>query len=252
MKARYLKELTLDRLREEVPANLDRYRDGHAFAELLNDRSLFFESKQELNVELLDTLLKPTDNFYEVENCLIVFQGLRDLTPFDARDERIWVYLCHTIGLEYAKARWPIPNDDEKAIQHIRIHFFARNGRAIERDNALSRLWWMAYLCSRVQNMELVDALKVLLYRTDVRAQLIEHPSMSQNVDVFSAIIRTFDWSLANGRVLLERDNNRRFIREMNAVGGYRSLDALTADYIQSIVDDVATTSNIGKAKEAG
>src|SRR3546814_4359590 len=86
---------------------------------------------------------------FEVENCLAVHEYLEALSPYEARDERLWSYLTHTSMLQYTRARWPIPSDDDKAVPHIETHFFARTNRQIERDNAVSRLWWMAHLCTK-------------------------------------------------------------------------------------------------------
>src|SRR5262249_2682626 len=76
-----------------------------------------------------------------------------------------------------------------RAGTHVRTHFFAKEHRQVERDNAGSRLWWMAHLCRRVKGLELRDSLNVLLYRADVRASIIERPTVSQNSNLFSAVI---------------------------------------------------------------
>lgn len=111
---------------------------------------------------------------------------MSELSPYEARDERLWAHITHTHMLEYARKRWPIPEDPVAAVGHIRAHFFAKEQRQIERDNAASRLWWMAHLCGRVRGLELSDTLKVFLYRTDVRASIIERPTVSQNRNLFS------------------------------------------------------------------
>lgn len=52
-------------------------------------------------------------------------QAMGGMSHYLARDERIWVYLTHTTLLSYARTRWPIPEDNEKAVKHIKSHFFA-------------------------------------------------------------------------------------------------------------------------------
>jgi hypothetical protein len=64
---------------------------------------------------------------YDAENCQACYAGMPGLTPYEARDERLWVYLTHTLHLNYVRARWPIPADDMLAISHIRTHFFAES-----------------------------------------------------------------------------------------------------------------------------
>ena len=60
------------------------------------------------------------------------------MTPYLARDARIWCYLTHTYLLEYSRNRWPIPADDEKAVKHIVSHFFTKGVRGFERDIVIS------------------------------------------------------------------------------------------------------------------
>jgi hypothetical protein len=141
--------------------------------------------------------------------------------------------------LEYARKRWPIPADSDAAIGHVRAHFFAREQRQIERDNAASRLWWMAHLCERVNQMQLSDALKVFLHRTDVRASIIERPSVSQNVNLFSTIIRHLHDSYTGRQRLFERTIFRKFMREINSIGGVQLLDAMPEQQIATVVDEI-------------
>ena len=190
IKARFLRRTALDPLREMIPQNLEAYRTGD-FAYLLADHALYFEVQFSIDTDRLADLEAPDEGeLHDVENCQTCYQSMVGLTPYEARDERLWAYITHTYMLEYARKRWPIPPDSDAAVGHIRAHFFAREQRQIERDNAASRLWWMAHLCERVNQMQLSDALKVFLHRTDVRASIIERPSVSQNVNLFSTIIR--------------------------------------------------------------
>src|SRR5437879_1825323 len=168
MKARYLKQTTLEELREAVADNIEVYRSG-SFSYLEADFSKFFESGFDVEEARIETFRVPdaTGQYFEKHNCLVCYEALPGLTPYEARDERLWAYLTHTLLLEYTRRRWEIPVDDEAAVGHIRKHFFAKDKRSIERDNAASRLWWMAYLCQRVPQLSLPDALQVLLYRSD-------------------------------------------------------------------------------------
>ena len=57
----------------------------------------------------------------------------------------MWVYLCHCDCPQYVTARWlgRRPDKDEDAVREVRNHFFAVGNRALIRDNAVSRLWWL-------------------------------------------------------------------------------------------------------------
>lgn len=191
-----------------------------------------------LDTEKLANLVRPDDHeLYDIDNCQICYASMHGLTPYEARDERLWAYMTHTFMLQYARTRWPIPTDTVTAVAHVRTHFFAKDQRQIERNNAASRLWWMAHLCDRVRGLQLSDSLRAFLYRTDVRASIIERPTVSQNLNVFSAIIRKLQESYSSHRRLFERTTFRRLMQEINSIGGVQVLDTMTEAQIADIID---------------
>ncbi|RWO32347.1 MAG: hypothetical protein EOS10_11655 [Mesorhizobium sp.] len=239
-KIRILRHAALGALRADVERNLSRYRDGDfefLRADLLNWR----DATGTIDEEALRGLKVGFGPEFELENCQAVYASLPQLTPYEARDERLWTYFCHVQLLDYSRNRWPIPEDDERAAAHIRLHFFARDKRGIERNNAVSRLWWMAHLCSRVVGLESTAALRILLEKTDIRANIIERPTVSQSVPLFSAILCELAASQESDGRLLERAHYRRLMAEINSIGGYRLLDYLRADEARHLVAAAAT-----------
>lgn len=235
---RLLRARTIQLLANDIPRNLDRYRSGE-FDFLNADPSSYFESTQSLNDAMLSEVHCDANNHREVECCIAIFRAMGSIPPYLARDSRIWIYLTHTLLLEYARKRWPIPKDDEKAISHIKKHFFVAGTRGIERDNAASRLWWMAALCNRVQGLTLEDSLKAFLHQYDVRANVIERPTTSQSIPVFSAIIKKLHASLANqDEKLFERERFRSVMKQLNVKGGIKLLGVLSEAELNKIVEE--------------
>lgn len=242
MKARFLKLAALDDLRGNVPRNLASYRAGE-FAWLGADPAHWFEVDVDLKEELLWRLRAPDgEALFEKENCALLYRAMERVTPYQARDERLWTYLTHVTLLGYSRQRWPIPADDEAAAVHVRKHFFAREKRQVERDNAASRLWWMSHLCARARELDLEQSLETLLFRSDVRANIIERPTSSQCTEVFAAIVRRLSLSLAGEKALFERTVFRQFMREINSVGGFKLLDCLSAQQVEAIIDEIIAT----------
>lgn len=239
MKARLLKAVSLEHLRAAIPANLEAYRsDGFDYLE--DDPSFWFEHSVEVDLDSLKALKAPSGgSFYEVENCEIVYSSLKSLSPYDARDERFWVYFSHTVLLDHARRRWPIPTDDAEATAHIAKHWFARDKRQVERDQVGSRLWWMGHLCARVEDVDPDLALRAFLFRSDVRANLVERPTVSQSVNLFGAIVRRLAQSFSGKQSLFERRAFRRLMMEINSAGGYRLLDCLPATEIEQLLDTI-------------
>ena len=160
MKINFLKANKVQELFSKVPEHLELYRAGK-FEFLMDDTSYNFESNQDFDENKLAEISCTKDNLKEVENCILIYQALGNISHYLARDERLWVFLTHTFLLEYTRTRWPIPDDNEKAIKHIKTHFFCVGARGIERNNAASRLWWLASLCSRANGISFEEALKI-------------------------------------------------------------------------------------------
>ena len=239
MKVRLLRERALSELRAAVGENLARYRSGH-FSHLAVDPSLSFESDIELDEEMIANLKAPIqEENFEAENCMTMLAALKLLTPFQTADERFWAMLSHTILLRHARVRWPIPQDDQAAIKHILTHFFGSTERQLERDNVGARLWWMAHLCSRVKGLPLKQTLEILLFRSDVRANIVERPTTAQSVSIFTALIHKLAKSYQGQKKLFERQAFRNLMVRINGLGGYRLLDALDSKAIERLIDEV-------------
>jgi len=237
MKARMIKTAKAQELFNSVSDNLSIYRSGD-FHYLMTDSTVYFEIDLEIDNSLLSSIGCTDKDHNEAVNCSIIYHAMGDLTPYLARDERLWIYLTHTSLLTYTRKRWLIPDDDEKAIKHIQNHFFGIGARGIERDNAASRLWWMASLCSRVEGLALDDALNSLLYQYDVRANLIERPTTSQNINVFSAVIMLLNESYKGDKSLFEREKFREVMKQLNLKGGTKVIGALSPTNVVEIIKE--------------
>ena len=178
-------------------------------------------------------------------NALTVYQGLSELTPHQASDERLWVYLCHQERPEYVAGRWlnARPAEDAKAIQEVKNHFFAVGNRALIRDNGLSRLWWLGKIATDVAPEDPHEFLNILLHRQDVRSALIERPSVSMNRQVLRVIYQEMQRHWSNGGQLFERETFRRWMRALNRRGGVILLDALPDKALADLVHEEAERS---------
>lgn len=239
MKARLLKADILDDLRSNIRQNLGLYRNGD-FNDLIVDTSNWIEIDVNINEKKLAELKVPdAGDLFELENCIIASEALAEIRPYGARDERLWTYLTHTILLEYSRKRWPIPDDDEAAIIYVQNHFFGKEKRQIERDNAISRLWWISHLCSRVPSIKLETGLQAFLFRADVRASIIERPTTSQSLPLFTTLIKKLAQSFEGSKALFEREVFRKMMREINSVGGSRLLDCLDLPQVELVLDGI-------------
>lgn len=240
MKARFFKEKYLKELELNIAENLELYRTGN-FDFQANNTDNYFEASFDVDEVKLKSLLPSNKNEAEVQNCMLIFEAMQNLTHFHARDARLWVYLTHTVLLPYSRARWTIPADNEAAIKFIKDHFFCIANRGVERNNAASRLWWLAALCNRTQGLNLKDALTTLLYQSDVRASIIERPTTSQCLNIFSAILRKLHESYHSDKKLFERSIMREAMKKLNLAGGVKLLGVLPEQQVNVIVAECLT-----------
>ena len=179
----------------------------------------------------------------DVENALIVFDALSGLTPHQASIERMWAYLCHNDHLQYVTARWLSrrPEKDDIAIRNVRNHFFAAGNRALIRDNAISRLWWLGKIAHEVDSENPREFLTILLHRQDVRSALIERPSISMNRRILRAIYQVMRGHWADGGSLFVRETFRSWMIALNRRGGVVLLDALPKESLGELLREEAS-----------
>lgn len=237
MKARFFRSPVVQRLGASIQDNLELYRTG-TFDAFIDEPANYFEAELSIKEEILATICCEKDNFNEVDSCMKMYHSLCGISQYLARDERLWVYLSHASLLTYTRIRWPIPTNNEKAIKHIQAHFFCAGARGIERDNSASRLWWMASLCNRAAGIQLTEALTCFLHQSDVRANIVERPTTSQNVTIFSAVLKRLNQSYNGDKALFDREKFRAIMKELNLRGGVKLLAALPEPTIERILDE--------------
>ena len=178
----------------------------------------------------------------DVENALIVHEALSGLTPHQASIERMWVYLCHRDCPQYVSERWlgQRPEKDEDAVREVRNHFFAVGNRALIRDNAVSRLWWLGKIAHDIDPENPREFLTILLHRQDVRSALIERPSVSTNRRVLCGIYEVMREHWSDGGALFAREAFRSWMIALNRRGGVVLLDALPKQPLRSLLREEA------------
>jgi hypothetical protein len=95
----------------------------------------------------------------------------------------------------------------------------------------------MAAICKRIEGLDLERSLEVFLHQSDVRANIVERPTTSQNVLVLSAIVKKLDESYRSDKELYSREKFRNVMKELNLQGGIKLLEVLDGKEINKIVE---------------
>ena len=253
MKLRYYTEAAVERLRDTVAERLDWYYDpqGVPGDPMLTAADATRESRLEAQ-NIADKLVLPDDlpkgdggnptGVADAASALAVYEALKDLTPQQAADERLWTYLCHVEYPRYVARRWLTsrPENDDAAARNVRNHFFARGNRPLIRDNGLSRLWWLGSIAYEVEADAPHEFLERLLHRQDVRSALIERPSVSMNRQVLCSINAVMREYWQRDKSLFERNSFRAWMIGLNRRGGVVLLDALPKEPLAELLNEEA------------
>ena len=248
---RYYASETVEKLRSTVAERLDWY-----YAPENRRSKLPFDGMREskLPAPALSGRLSMDDKWpssTDVENAIIVYRALSDLTPHQASIERMWTHLSHWDCPEYIARRWlkQRPEKEDVAIRKVLNHFFASGNRALIRDNGVSRLWWLGRIAHETAPANPREFLTILLHRQDVRSALIERPSVSMNRRVLRAIYTIMKDSWINGGRLFERETFRSWMIALNRRGGVVLLDALPDEALGQLLREEADGALAAHAK---
>ena len=248
---KYLAETDVDRLAKEIPDHLDWYSDPtkRPPPTWVDDSALKPTNIDCVELASLLKIISERPETTDVQYAQRVHEALRTLSPRQAADARLWTYLCHFECPRYVVWRWPhrgsrrrkISDKQARAI-HVRNHFFAYGQRAIVRDNAVSRLWWLGHIAESIAPGEAQKFLEIILHKQDVRSSVLERPGVSMNLRVLEQIYRVMKdaWDVRGQGAqapLFQRETCREWMKRLNRRGGVVLLDALPKEDLQRVVE---------------
>ena len=207
---------------DNVDLNIEAYRKQE-IGELL-DRPEYKENIRELRdysyePENLRNLKTDLTTGRDVHNAIIVHQEFSQLPPSLAADERIWTAICHIDCPSFVWKRWVARyENEEQQEKEIKKHFFARvqGSRGVTRNNALSSLWWMAYVATKnCPDLPPEEAIADFVGLSDVRSAIMERPTLARIPQVFQAIMSCY-------KEVTKSDPETEFFRRTKNGGQYR------------------------------
>jgi len=245
---KYVSNNTADSLRESVSGNAARYREG-SFEDMMSDGEWSIELPVEVDLTPLEDLDPAGTSAAEVSNSKLVWKALSVLSPSLACEEGIWVRLTHLNCLDYARQRWlNTTMDDDALAKGVLDHFFADTLTKRRDDNAISRLWWNAYIASTAAPGDDLPALGLILSKADIRSNFIERSQTVSRPVLAAGIIRIMT---RIPDVAAKEGNYRAFMRSVNRLGGGLVFEAMTDNDIDLFLDSCALSSGISIAKAA-
>lgn len=232
----YMGQQTADFLADNVEEHLERYlHTGFEDLEATGDWRIPLSISADLGQ--FEELNPDKGAEAEVANSLIVGRALANLTPSLARENRIWIRLSHIEGLAYSRARWLNNIPDAKLAQSIRTHFFAATWTGCRDDHAIARLWWNHHIASMLTPENAKEALELILFRADLRANLVERPTVGARLPLARGIIREL---AKNDALKFSESSFRKFMKAINARGAGKYVETWHAGEVDVLVSECA------------
>jgi hypothetical protein len=241
---KYLSNATIETLRAKVPENAARYRSGN-FLDLMQEGEWAVELQLEADLSALKDLDPSGRPEAEIGNSLLVWKALQHLPSSLAYEEGIWVRLTHVECLDFSRQRWLSgPLADNELQRNVELHFFADTRSGRRDDNAISRLWWNAYLAHGIAPDNPRSALQLLLKRADARLSLVERSLTGSRVPLVAGIMRAAD---RHPWITSTQESFRSFMKVLNRLGGGRVFEAMPDQEIDDFLLDCAARAGMNK-----
>lgn len=90
-----LRRAKAHQLRLNIQKNIDRYVEGN-FDDILSDVDFITVNKLQIDTTAISLLNVDKGGLIDCHNSLLIRNSLKGLSRYHARDERLWVGLCHT------------------------------------------------------------------------------------------------------------------------------------------------------------
>lgn len=173
---KFLKAEKVAELEASIELNKEKYIKGE---------SLVKESdylKSGISIEEIKLKQKEGKKTYDLENTIYIYELLKELTPLEASDERIWVGMSHSkYGMEYIKDRWDIT--EETKIGVIKDRYFSNYKR-----NTFARLWWYGYISYNKKYEDPYKLTKILLKNQDIAFTILDS-GYTNNKELFQRFL---------------------------------------------------------------
>lgn len=226
MKLGYLKKDKVADLETNLKNNIDKYLT----ANIDIDSNNFLESNIDFtNFNLLD---KEPGNLNDFENSKRLYKALKNLTPVQASDERIWVGLTHRKeGLKYVLNRWSI--DENSSLGTYKDRFFGKPMR-----NSLSRLWWYGYttydeeLCKE-NPWKLTE---ILTNNQDLAVGIMER-GYSNNKKFVNTFLRALLEYKEEKKSLPNTEKMRKILKDIQRISAITLVDLLEVNDFKKIIE---------------
>ncbi len=146
----YFTEEAYDKLLHDIPSNAENYTSNDDWLPTYFGTATGYFKMSSIDVSIFSPSYTPgrkddaQKSQEDLVNTRLIYDAFKNLTPLQASNKYLWSYLCHAVPeyREYIRDRWM----QEGRENTVKNRYFVTTPGSLLNDNALSRLWWYAYL----------------------------------------------------------------------------------------------------------
>jgi hypothetical protein len=237
MNLRFISNHALAELRSKIDANQAHYLAGQAGNILVSFDAAAAILESRIIADAPPKLEMPGDDgLHDAENVRRVFQWLNHLTPVQASDPRLWVYLTHGPYANYTAARWPIDAGMNVGDRIRDRYFLEGEGLASLVRNSVARLWWFGYLTRDSKQADPFELADVLLSLQDIQVAFLER-AIGRSPCILHGALRLWKKLVAErGNVPKQGTVVQKWAKLIRLHGGVVLLDALPEQQLQNVI----------------
>lgn len=235
MNLQFVSNRALSQLRAGIETNHAAYLSGQAGTLLAMLDAAILESR--IQADAPPKLEMPREGqLCDAENVRRIYQWLNFLTPVQASDPRLWVYLTHGPYAEYAAARWPIDAASNVTDRVRERYFLEGEGLASLVRNSIARLWWFGYLTRDTNQPDPFALTDVLLSLQDIQMAFLER-AIGRSPRILQGSLKLWKKLLAErGEIPRQGTVIQQWAKLIRLHGGVVLLDALPDNQLQGLI----------------
>ena len=167
---------------------------------------------------------------FDFANSKLIYEAFRFLTPEQADDGRLWVYLANCHFYEYTKTRW-LSSSSSQDVFARRI-LYEGVGRGVRTRNSISRLWWTAHLTFDSTNLgKEWELTKAIFEMQDLQVGLLE-----RNMGSYPNVLKAFLNFYLDNKTDMKSVIVQEMAKELNNIGGVVCLSYMDEDQLKVIL----------------
>ena len=240
MYLKYFSDNELTDLKYQFGKNIDYYKadDNSFFLERFEKNGQLYEfDKKFPDFQLNCNNLNP--KLTDCDNIKIMYDNLKELTPSEATQEKLWSALSHTVFWKYIKYR-KASNFTDNQTQIIKNNYFFNRG--IKRSlfiHPLSRLWWAGYYTYDEKNTSSPFHFTDFLFKNSESFAsaiiLISSNNFISNKKIALGILTGIEHAVQEGIQVDKNQDRYRLVypfKYLNKIGSVYLLDCLSREEI--------------------